>query len=299
MNKTIVMAGATGNLGSRIAKALIENGATVKAIVRKSTNKEKITNLEKLGVKVFEIDMLDKAAVSNICVGATCVVSALAGLEDVIIDTQKILLDASIEAAVPRFIPSDFSLDFTRFTDGENRNLDLRRKFHTYLDTQNITATTIFNGAFMDMLTNEMPLILFKQKRILYWGNADHKMCFTTIQNTAEYTALVAMDSDSPRYLRIAGEYTSPREIKDTMSKVTNTTYKFFRPGGKGLLQFIIKIARKFDKHEKELYPAWQGMQYMCNMIDERASIEKFNNNRYANMKWTSVENVVSAFLKS
>jgi NmrA-like family len=299
MQKTIVIAGATGNLGGRIAKALIENGAIVKAIVRTSAKQEKINNLEKIGVIVSKIDMLDKTAVSKACERASCVVSALAGLEDVIIDTQKVLLDAAIEVGVPRFIPSDFSLDFTKFNDGENRNLDLRRKFHLYLDKQKIAATTIFNGAFMDMLTNEMPLILYKQKRILYWGNADHKMCFTTVQNTAEYTAKVAMDNESPRYLRIAGECSSPREIKTTMSKVTNTVYKFFRPGGKGLLKFIISVARKFDKHEKELYPAWQGMQYMCNMIDERANIEKFDNNRYSNIQWTSIENVVEHFLKT
>ena len=55
-------------------------------------------------------------------------VSSLAGLRKVIIDAQKVLLDAAIAAGVPRFIPSDYSLDFTRFSDGENRNLDLRRE---------------------------------------------------------------------------------------------------------------------------------------------------------------------------
>lgn len=297
MNKKILIAGATGNLGGRIARALRAINVEVTAIVREKSNTEKIQELEQIGVKVIVLDLLNATEVTKSCAGITCVVSALAGLENVIIDTQKVLLDAAIAAGVPRFIPSDFSLDFTKFTDGENRNLDLRRKFHTYLDKQNIKATTIFNGAFADMVTNEMPLILYKQKRILYWGNADHKMCFTTVQNTAEYTAQVAIDNDSPRYLRIAGDYVSPREIKTTMSTVTKSNYKFFRAGGKGLLKFIIKIARKFDKDEKELYPAWQGMQYMCNMIDERATIEKFDNDRYINLQWTTIKNIVSKFL--
>jgi NmrA-like family len=298
MHKKILIAGATGNLGGRIAKVLRENNVEVIAIVRKNSNVEKIQALEQIGINVIVVDMLNITEVTKACEGVTCVVSALAGLEDVIIDTQKVLLDAAVAAGVPRFIPSDFSLDFTKFTDGENRNLDLRRKFHTYLDKQHVKATTIFNGAFADMVTNEMPLILFKQKRILYWGNADHKMCFTTVQNTAEYTAQVAIDENSPRYLRINGDYISPREIKTTMTEVTKTPYRFFRPGGKGLLKFIIKIARKFDKEEKELYPAWQGMQYMCNMIDDKANIEKFDNDRYTNIKWTSIKDVVSSFLK-
>jgi len=75
----------------------------------------------------------------------------------VIVETQTVLLDAAIQADVPRFIPSDYSIDFTKFPPGENRNLDLRRDFHKRLDKTSISATTIFNGAFADMLTGQMP----------------------------------------------------------------------------------------------------------------------------------------------
>jgi hypothetical protein len=39
----------------------------------------------------------------------------LAGLREVVIDAQKKLLDAAIAAGVPRFIPSDYSLDLLSF----------------------------------------------------------------------------------------------------------------------------------------------------------------------------------------
>ncbi|WP_460836694.1 NmrA family NAD(P)-binding protein, partial [Massilia agri] len=42
MKNTIVVAGATGNLGYRIAAQLIKNGAHVKAIVRSSSDPEKV-----------------------------------------------------------------------------------------------------------------------------------------------------------------------------------------------------------------------------------------------------------------
>src|ERR1019366_10522218 len=113
------------------------------------------------------------------CLGASCVVSALQGLRDVIVETQTVLLDAAVMADVPCFIPSDYSIDFTKFPPGENRNLDLRREFHQRLDKTSIRATTIFNGAFSELLTGQMPLILFKRKRVLYWGNADQRMDFT------------------------------------------------------------------------------------------------------------------------
>jgi hypothetical protein len=296
MAKIIVVAGATGNLGERICKNLRGQGAEVRALVRSNSSIEKVNHLQKSGIQVVRVNMHDVEEVAAACQGASCLVSALAGLREVIIDTQKILLDAAVKAGVPRFIPSDYSVDFTKFSDGENRNLDLRREFHTYLDTKPIAATTIFNGAFTDLLTNEMPLLFFKQKRVLYWGKADHLMWFTTIENTAEYTAQVALDPTTPRFLRIAGDQISPREIKESVSKITGEHFRLFRAGGPGLLSFLIKVARLLAPSPKELYPAWQGMQYMRNMIDERADLTATDNHRYPSMRWTGVRDFLADY---
>ena len=297
MGKTILVAGATGNLGFKIVEHLTQKGADIKVLVRAESKKEKISALEKLGAKVILVNNWRKGDLINSFNDVSCVISCLAGLRDVVIDAQKELLDAAIEAKVARFIPSDYSLDFTKFNDGENRNLDLRREFHKYLDKSPISATSIFNGAFADMLTNEMPLIFFKQKMILYWGGADHKWGLTTVDNTAEYTASVAMDSNSPRYLRIAGDQISPREIKTIVSNLTSEKFKMVRPGGKLLLGFMIKLVRTLSPGKNELYPAWQGMQYMHNMIDDRSNIVQLDNDRYPGIKWTKVEDLLKKHL--
>ena len=295
MKNIVVVAGATGNLGERIVKALLERGAEVRVIVRSSSGNEKINKLEKLGTKVFKVNMLDVEEISKTCMGATCVVSSLNGLEDVIVDAQKVLLDAAIAAGVPHFIPSDYSLDFTKFSAGENRNLDWRREFHEYLDKSSISATSIFNGAFMELLTGQMPLILFRQKIVMYWGNADHLMCFTTIDDTAAYTANVALDPSSPRFLRIAGDLKSPREMKAVISEVSGEKYRLFRTGGLGLLSALIKFVRLVSPGEKEIFPPWQGMQYMRNMIDDRAKLDTIDNDRYPNMHWTTSRDLLLA----
>ena len=173
MKKIILVAGATGNLGERVINALLDRGAEVRVVVRSSSDIEKLNKLEKLGVKIFKVNMSNVEEISNACIGVSCVVSALQGLHEVIVDTQRVLLDAAIAAGVPRFIPSDYSIDFTKFPPGENRNFDLRRDFHKRLDQAAISATTIFSGAFAELLTGQMPLILFKLKRVLYWGDAD------------------------------------------------------------------------------------------------------------------------------
>ncbi len=79
---------------------------------------------------MFQIDTSNKLEISKHFIGADCVVSALSGLRETIIDAQKIFLDAAIKANVKRFIPRDFAIEFTNLKDGENRNLYLRREFH-------------------------------------------------------------------------------------------------------------------------------------------------------------------------
>jgi nucleoside-diphosphate-sugar epimerase len=293
MKKIIVVAGATGDLGGRIVKALLKKGAEVRALVRSSSDIDKVKKLEQIGVKIFKIDMSDSKEIAKACEGAACVVSALAGLRDVIITTQKKLLDGAVMAGVPHFIPSDFSIDFTNLEIGQNRNLDLRREFHRYLDESPIASTTIFNGPFMDLLTDKMPMILDGQKWILYWGNPDQSIDFTTMDDTAEYTANVALDDSAPQFLRIAGDQITPRQMVKVMSDVTGKEFSLFRPGGIGLINTIIKTMKFFSPSKRDLYPIWQGMQYMRDMMEGRVVINSYDNNRYEGMNWTSIRELL------
>jgi uncharacterized protein YbjT (DUF2867 family) len=289
MNKTIVVVGATGNLGGKIVHSLLGKGAVVKAIVRIQTDANKVKELESKGVQVFRIDTGNKSEIAKHCIGAHCVVSALAGLRETIIDAQKVLLDAVVEAKVQRFIPSDYSSDFTDLVEGQNRNLDMRREFHRYLDKALVKATTIFNGPFMDLLTTDMPLIMFKKQRILCWGDPNQIIEFTTTYNVAEFTAEAALDDDTPRYMRIAGDRLTCSDFVKLLTELTGKPYKLFRPGGIGLLNTMIKLTRFFSPSPTELYPAWQGMQYMRDMMEGRIIFQKYDNDRYPVIKWTTV----------
>ena len=61
--KIVVLTGATGYLGEKIAKELIAQGANVRAMVRATSNR---TNLEKLGVTDFVTgDMMDPASLDK------------------------------------------------------------------------------------------------------------------------------------------------------------------------------------------------------------------------------------------
>ena len=292
MSNRIVVAGSTGNLGKRIVKALSERGAHPIALVRSGAAEEKISELKALGATVEIVDLKEVDQIATVCAGADCVLSAVAGLRDVIVVGQNILLEAAIRAGVPRFIPSDFSTDFTKLPAGENRNFDLRREFHTVLDAAPIASTAIFNGAFAEILTYNIPVLDFKKKTVGYWGDPDHRLDFTTMEDTAAYSAAAALDPTTPRSLRIASFQITPSDLVNFASATFQTPWKLVHLGTVEELRAQNKAAR--DAHpegENELYCRWQQGQYMQSMFSTQH--ESLENDRYPGVKWTRLEAVV------
>jgi uncharacterized protein YbjT (DUF2867 family) len=293
-NRIVVLAGATGHLGQRIAAHLVQANVKVIALVRKSSDPGQGSLLEKGGVTLSKVDFDDSSQLAEACAGAHCIVSAVNGLEEVIIGAQTKLLGAAIQAGVPRFIPSDYCIDYTKLSYGSNRNLDWRRQFHEQLDRAPIRGTSILNGMFTDLLTGEAPVVLFGLKRVVYWGNADQLLDFTTLENTAEYTARAALDDTSPRYLRIAGDVVSAKGLKEAASEATGKPFRLLRAGGLGSLHTMIRITRTLFPKREEVFPPWQGMQYLHNMFTGKPKLTPLDNERYSGIRWTSVREVLA-----
>lgn len=292
MNTTLVVAGATGNLGERIVNALLARGATVRALVRPGTDPAKVAGLAQRGVEIAQADYADVAQLTQACRGAAGVVSALQGLRDVVVDAQSALLEAAVAAGVPRFIPSDFSSDYTKLPDGENRNFDLRREFNAHLDTQPIAATSILNGAFGEILTYNIPLLDFKQKTVGYWDDADWRIDFTTMNDTAAYTAAVALDPATPRILRIASFQISPREVAAVAAAVLGQPFPLVNLGTREELAAHNRQQRAAQPEgEHELYPRWQQSQYLHSMFSVQN--QPLDNDRYPGLTWTTAAEVL------
>jgi nucleoside-diphosphate-sugar epimerase len=295
----IILAGATGGLGGRIARDLARRGACVTALVRLGTAPQRIAALDADGVRVVALDLDDVGAVTAACTGPdgagpACVVSALNGLEATMLGTQGVLLRAAVAAGAARFIPSDFALDFTRTAPGRNRNLDLRRRFHAALDRAPLRATSILNGAFADMLTGQMPLILFPLRRVIHWGEADQPLDFTAMDDVAAFTAAAALDPTTPRFLRIAGAQASPRDLAALASAATGRRFRTLRLGDPRRLDGLIRIARLVAPGHGQVFPPWQGLQYLRDMFEGRGRLAPLDNDRYPDLRWTSLGTVLA-----
>ena len=161
-------------------------------------------------------------------------------------------------------------------------------------DRAPIKVTSILNGAFMDMLGAEMPIIQPGLHRVLYWRDADQLLDFTTKDDTAAYAAAAALDGTTPRILRIAGDSVSVRDIAAAMTRVTGERYRPLWVGSIGMLSLMIDVAKRVAPQPGAAFPPWQGMQYMRDQFSGRAKLTPLDNDRYPGLRWRSVAELLA-----
>jgi nucleoside-diphosphate-sugar epimerase len=301
--KIVVVAGATGQLGGLIARALIKaEGIAVRALVRPG-GAAKAAELAKLGIEVVEVSIDgsgDPATLAKVMQGAFSVVSALQGGPDIIVGAQSRLLEAAVAANVRRFIPSDYSVDFTRLHEGANRNFDYRLAFHKAADEiirrtgSRIEFTSIFQGAFTELLATGWMLLNYKKRQVQFFGSPDTRMDFTTWSDTADFTAAAAIDSNAtPRRLNIAGERLTPKDLQQVTKRATGVDFELKRVMSIGMLRTMISLIRFFRPGKGEPMPIWVGMQYAYSMALGLGSVDRLDNDRYKGIAWTPVDDTV------
>lgn len=296
LSKKVAVAGATGNLGLRVVRELVKKGARVLALVRTGTAEQKLNELRTTGVQVQVVDFENTEDMAPKLDGVHCVISTLQGLGDVIVKTQSQLLKAAVQASVARFFPSDFSTDFRQLPAGENRNFDLRREFHTTLEAVPVRATSVFNGAFAEILGYGSPLLNVKEKSVGYWEDAEWRIDFTTMDDAAAYTAAAALDESTPQALHISSFSVSPRQIAATAGQLRNTTFELKRMGSLEDLRSQNKRDRAaHPEGENDLYASWQQGQYLQSMFSSHHS--KLDNSRYPGLTWATLEQILIGIL--
>jgi nucleoside-diphosphate-sugar epimerase len=273
----VLVVGATGNMGAKIVRELIALGSATVRVTRRASS----TASEIAGVETATADLTDAASLAAACAEIDVVVSAVQGLRDVIVDGQTRLLRAAEQAGVKRMIPSDYSLDFFKTPEGGNRNLDLRREFNRTLDASKVRGTSVLCGAFTDLLA--MGAIGPDPKTGVYkiWGDENQPYDFTTTDDTAKYIAAVAVDRDAGRYIRVAGDTLSQRELGAIFEKLRGIPTKIERAGSVDDLTQLIAKLRANDEAPANVYPVWQSMQYARDMASGLGRLAPIDNARY------------------
>lgn len=128
----VLVVGATGTLGSRIATHLIADGAAVRLLTRPATQIDParaatLAPLIAAGATMVEGDLADVDSLAKATAGIDVVVSAVQGGPAVVVDGQLALARAAAANGVRRIVPSDFALDLFKAPPGVHPLFDLRR----------------------------------------------------------------------------------------------------------------------------------------------------------------------------
>ena len=286
----VLVVGATGKMGAKIVRELLALDSMVRVTRRASSTAKEIA-----GAETVTADLADAASIAAACAGIDVVVSAVQGMRDVIVDGQTRLVRAAEQAGVKRMIPSDYSLDFFKTPEGGNRNLDLRRELNTTLDASTVRGTSVLCGAFMDLLA--MGAIGPDPKTGVYkvWGDENQPYDFTSTDDTAKYIAAVALDHDAGRYIRVAGDTLSPRELGAIFEKKRGIPTKLERAGSIEDLGQLIARMRAADEAPANVYPVWQSMQYARDMASGRGKLAPIDNARYPSIHPKTVREFLGA----
>jgi hypothetical protein len=187
----VLVIGGTGNLGSLIARKVLDKGATLRMLVRPASRGKLAASIAN------DVEVADSEAGAFKDVYA--VISAVQGGPETIIDAQVHYLRAARDAGVRRFIPSDFSLNLFNLADGENINSDWRRAFARQADEERrgMEVVHVLNGAFLDrrVVFGFLGAIDLDKREAYFGGEGSARMQFTTYADTAAYTAEVASHS--------------------------------------------------------------------------------------------------------
>ena len=195
--KKVVVVGATGNLGSKIVKSLIEQGAAVTAMVRATSNR---TKLEQLGVRNFVVgDLMDKASLSEAlspAYGFDAVIASAAGYtrhskgDSAETDTigYRNLVDATKDAGIPRFVlisilESDKAVSVPHFHN--------KYRIEKYLQEKQQPYIALRPGAFFDWSDDFMVKRISKGTIPLFFSGAKYGTVYTP--DLARYAAMAAV----------------------------------------------------------------------------------------------------------
>ncbi|OGM42488.1 NmrA-like family protein [Aspergillus bombycis] len=222
MALTVGIAGITGKFARRVVSHLLKHSdVTIRGYCRDPSKvPESISSSEK--VTLFKGDAFDKGAIRTFAQGCDVLICCYLGDNQLMIDGQKILIDACEEQGVPRYIASDWALDYTKLKLGELFPKDPMIHVHAYLaTTQKVKGVHVLIGGFMEPVLSPFFNILDpKTNTFRFWGEGDEIMEGTTYDNAAEFTTAVARDPEATGIIRFLGGRATIREIAQSYEKV-------------------------------------------------------------------------------
>jgi len=188
----ILVAGATGYLGSEICRRLVATGERVRGLVRPTSDPAAVERLRALGVETVQGDLRDRASLDAACRGATGVVTTATTTlsrqpgDSIAVtdqDGQLALVDAARAAGVERFVYVSYSGNF----DGDDPLTRAKRSVERRLRESGLTYTILRPSVFMDIWLSPALGFDYANARATVYGSGEHAISWIALGDVAEF----------------------------------------------------------------------------------------------------------------
>ncbi len=232
----ILIVGATGNLGGRVARLLRSQGQDVRCLVRQNSDD---TGLRELGTEVVRGDLTLPASLKAACqdvdtviATATAISSRIAGTSPATIravDEQgmSFLVDAAETASVHRFVYMSFpGADAAIGTPLERAKLAIERQ----LVSSALRTVIIRSDGFQEVILAPMARFDMAAGKATVIGKGDTKRRWVATDDVAALLAAVASEPDPPVLIDVGGpEPLRKNEAIATAAELTHHRMKVQR----------------------------------------------------------------------
>jgi uncharacterized protein YbjT (DUF2867 family) len=223
----ILVAGATGYLGSEICRLLRERGSDVRALVRPTSAVEKVERLRALGVDLVPGDLKDPRSLDVACrhvdtviSTASCTISRQAddSIQSVDRDGQLALVDAAVSNGVERYLFVSFSGNL----DLECALQSAKRTVERAVRESGMTYTILRPSFFVEIWLSPAFGFDVEHGAARIFGTGDQRMSWISLSDVARFT-VACIDHPAARnaVFELGGEAVSPNELISDVERRT------------------------------------------------------------------------------
>jgi uncharacterized protein YbjT (DUF2867 family) len=223
----ILVAGATGNLGTEICRLLRERDVDVRALVRRTSGAEKVERLRSLGVELVMGDLKDPRSLDAACQNVDTVISTASStisrqpddsIQRVDHDGQIALVDAAVANGVERYLFISFSGNL----DLECALQSAKRTVERAVRESGMTYTILRPSFFIEVWLSPAFGFDIEHGTARIFGTGDQRMSWISLSDVARFT-VECIDHPAARnaVFELGGEAVSPNELVHQVERHT------------------------------------------------------------------------------